>query len=69
MKVMMQGKKKKVAEALYNSIITGYELDCYTSINNNGMVIRTFFLEDGEWITLDNKEFSKIYNEVWKKLT
>ena len=63
----MQGKKKKVAEAIYYSIITGYELDCYTSINNNGMRIRTFFLGDGESITLDDKEVSKIYNEVWKR--
>ena len=66
---MMQDKKKKVAEALYNSIITGYELDCYTGINNYGMIVRTFFLEGGEWITLDNKEFSEIYNEVLKRLT
>lgn len=65
----MQGKKRKLAEAIYDSIITGYELDCYTSINNNGMRIRTFFLGDGEWITLDDEEFSEIYNEVWKKLT
>lgn len=65
----MQGKKKKLAEAIYNSIITGYELDCDIGINNNGMMVRTFFLGDGEWITLNNEEFSEIYNEVWKKLT
>lgn len=69
MKVMMQDKKSKVAEALYDSIITGYELDYYTSNSNDGTIIRIVFLEDGEWITLDNKEFSEIYNEVWKRLT
>lgn len=68
MKVMMQDKKRKVTEAIYDSIITGYELDCYTNINNYGMIVRIIFLEDGEWILLDNKEFSEIYNEVWKRL-
>lgn len=65
----MQGKKRKLAEAIYDSIITGYELDCEIGINNYGMMVRRFFLEGGESITLDNEEFSEIYEKVWKKLT
>lgn len=57
-----------VAEVILESIKTGYEVDCQSYTDNCGNIIRTIFLKNGEPITLSKDEFSKVYEEVWKKL-
>lgn len=56
-----------VAEAILESIETGYELDCQLYNDNYGNTIRTIFLKNGKHITLSNDEFSKVLEEVWKQ--
>ena len=57
-----------VAEVILESIKTGYEVDCQSYTDNCGNIIRTIFLKNGKPITLSKDEFSKVYEEVWKKL-
>ena len=58
-----------VTEIILDSIKTGYEVDCQSYTNNDGSIIRTFFLKNGAAITLSKDEFSKVFKEVWKRLT
>ena len=66
---MSKSEIKLVTEVILDSIKTGYEVDCQSYTNNDGSIIRTFFLKNGKPITLSQDEFSKVYEEVWKKLT
>lgn len=65
---MSKSEIELVAEVILESIKTGYEVDCQSYTNNNGSIIRTIFLKNGKSITLSKDEFSKVYEEVWKKL-
>jgi hypothetical protein len=65
---MSKSEIELVAEVILESIKTGYEVDCQSYTDNYGNIIRTIFLKNGKPITLSKDEFSKVYEEVWKKL-
>lgn len=66
---MSKSEIELVTEVILESIKTGYEVDCQSYTDNYGNIIRTIFLKNGKLITLNKDEFSKVYEEVWKKLT
>lgn len=66
---MSKSEIELVTEVILDSIINRYEVDCQSYTNNDGNIIRTFFLKKGKPITLSQDEFSKVFEEVWKKLT
>ena len=57
-----------VTGVILESIKTGYEVDCQSYTDNCGNIIRTFFLKNGESVTLSKDEFAKVYKKVWEKL-
>lgn len=65
---MSNSEIELVTEVILESIKTGYEVDCQSYTDNYGNIIRTIFLKNGKLITLNKDEFSKVYEEVWKKL-
>lgn len=56
-----------VTEVILESIKTGYEVDCQLYTDNCGNIIRTFFLENGESVTLNKDEFEKVYEKVLER--
>ena len=65
---MSKSEIELVTEVILESIKTGYEVDCQSYTDNCGNIIRIIFLKNGKHITLNKDEFSKVYEEVWKKL-
>lgn len=66
---MSKSEIELVTEVILESIKTGYEVDCQSYTNNDGSIIRTFFLKNGESVTLSKDEFAKVYEKVWERLT
>ena len=63
---MSKSEIELVTEVILDSIINRYEVDCQSYTNNDGSIIRTFFLKNGKPITLSQDEFSKVYEKVMR---
>ena len=65
---MSKSEIELVAEVILDSIKTGYEVDYQSYTDNYGNIIRTIFLKNGKAITLNQDEFSKVFEEVCKNI-